>query len=212
MKAALAAAACLALAACGSEAPGNAPLTEQTEVPAELREAPAPTPTATSGLPESEIESTPLAERVATLGLLNKRNNISRDIEMKPGEARRIDDVIIRLASCERTAPWEEPAETGAFVQVLVNERPNADSEAQWLRVFSGWLFKNSPSLNVVEHPVYDVWVKDCAMAFPGEDEAVRSSEGDDDEDAPAPRRRRAPAAAPSAAPAPEPAAPAAET
>jgi hypothetical protein len=24
----------------------------------------------------------------------------------------------------------------------------------------------------VVEHPVYDVWVKDCAMKFPGEEEA----------------------------------------
>ena len=25
-------------------------------------------------------------------------------------------------------------------------------------------------SLNVVEHPVYDVWVKDCTMRFPGEE------------------------------------------
>ena len=43
----------------------------------------------------------------------------------------------------------------------------------KWYRVFSGWLFKNSPSLNVVEHPIYDVWVKDCAMDFPGEEEAA---------------------------------------
>ncbi|MEM6827498.1 MAG: DUF2155 domain-containing protein, partial [Pseudomonadota bacterium] len=28
---------------------------------------------------------------------------------------------------------------------------------------------KESPSLNVVEHPIYDVWVKDCAMRFPGD-------------------------------------------
>ena len=39
-----------------------------------------------------------------------------------------------------------------------------------WRKVFSGWLFRNAPSLNVVEHPVYDVWVKDCAMRFPGEE------------------------------------------
>ena len=203
MRGLLAAAALAALAACGSEAPTGEPVAEETEVPADLAAEPLPE------LAASDVNATPLAERVATLGLLNKRNNISRDIEIRPGEARRIDDVIIRLASCERTAPWEEPAETGAFVQVLVNERPDADSDAQWLRIFSGWLFKNNPGLNVVEHPVYDVWVKDCAMRFPGEDEAVAPS-GDDD--APRPRASAAPAAPAAPAPTPEPAAPAAET
>jgi hypothetical protein len=200
----LAAAALAALAACGSQAPENAPVAEETEVPAELQ-AEAPTEVQTS-----DVEATPLAERVATLGLINKRNNISRDIEIKPGEARRIDDVVIRLASCERTAPWEEPAEIGAFVQLLVNERPDAESEAQWNRVFSGWLFKNNPGLNVVEHPIYDVWVKDCAMRFPGEDEAVKSD--DSDGDAPPPRAAPRPAPSATAAPAPEPSAPTSET
>jgi hypothetical protein len=193
-----------ALAACGSEAPTGEPVVEETEVPEELRGEALP------DLPETDVNATPLAQRVATLGLLNKRNNISRDIEIKPGEARRIDDVIIRLASCERTAPWEEPAETGAFVQVLVNERPDADSDAEWRRIFSGWLFKNSPGLNVVEHPVYDVWVKDCAMRFPGEDEAVAPAASDEA----APRRATpAPSASATPAPAPEPvAAPANDT
>ena len=107
---------------------------------------------------------------MATLGLINKRNNISQDIEIRPGESKRVGNVIVRLATCERTAPWEDPPETGAFVQVLVNDRPDADSDAEWRRVFSGWLFRNSPGLNVVEHPVYDVWVKDCNMSFPGEE------------------------------------------
>ena len=89
---------------------------------------------------------------------------------MRPGEEQRIGDVIVRLQACERTAPWEMPKETGAFVQLLVRQRGTED---QFAKVFSGWLFKNSPSLNVVEHPIYDVWVKDCAMDFPGEEEAA---------------------------------------
>ncbi|MBO9519133.1 MAG: DUF2155 domain-containing protein [Porphyrobacter sp.] len=119
-----------------------------------------------------------MEKRVAVIGLLNKRNNISQDLEMKPGEARRVGDVVIRLSACERTAPWEEPPETGAFVQVIVLERADADSEPAWRRIFSGWLFKNSPSLNVVEHPIYDVWVKDCKMSFPGEESPVSDSAG----------------------------------
>jgi len=179
-------AALLLLGACTNEAPEQEK--EATEIPEELARA-APAVMAASGI------GTPMAERVAVLGLLNKRNNISRDIELKPGEQRRIGDVVVRVAACERTAPWEEPPETGAFVQVVVQERRDADSDLEWHRIFSGWLFRNSPSLNVVEHPIYDVWVKDCKMSFPGEEEPVQS---DDDEAAPT-----APAPTPTAAPAP---------
>lgn len=124
--------------------------------------------------PGATVESqfgTPVKERVATLGLLNKRNNEEQDLVMKPGEARRIGNVVVKLATCEKSAPWENPAETGAFVQLFVEERAKVSDPLQWHKVFSGWLFKTSPSLNVVQHPVYDVWVKDCAMKFPGEEE-----------------------------------------
>ncbi len=114
---------------------------------------------------------TPVKDRVATLGLLNKRNNLTQDLVLKTGEARRIGNLVVRVATCERTLPWETPPETGAFVQVYAEERADANASLAWRTVFSGWLFKNSPSLNVVEHPVYDVWVKDCAMKFPGEEE-----------------------------------------
>ncbi len=141
--------------------------------------------------------ATPLEERVATIGLLNKRNNVSKDIEMRPGEVHEEGPIIIRLAACERTAPWELPQETGAFVQVDVLERGRSERT----RVFSGWLFKESPSLNVVEHPIYDVWIKDCAMSFPGDEDSAAPS---------APSATSAPAAARPTAPASEPA-PAAE-
>lgn len=147
-----------ALAACAEEPPVPEP--EETAIPEDLR-------TGTPPEPVDDSAGTPMEDRVATLGLLNKRNNLSQDLELKPGEARRIGDVIVRLAACERTPPWEIPRETGAFVQVFVRQ---VGDEGVWDKVFSGWLFKNSPSLNVVEHPIYDVWVKDCAMTFPGEE------------------------------------------
>ena len=123
---------------------------------------------------------TPMAERVAVLGLLNKRNGQTRDVELKPGEAIRFDKVVIRLRACEKTAPWETPPDEGAFVQLLVNERPPGTTEAErWRNVFSGWLFKDNPAANVVEHPIYDVWIKACKMRFPGEEAPVekKSSE-----------------------------------
>ncbi len=105
---------------------------------------------------------TPMAERVAVIGLLNKRNGIVRDLTLRPGQAMRVKDVTVRLRACDTTAPWEAEKLTGAFVQV---DRLRPDG--QWVRRFSGWLYKESPSLNVVEDPVYDVWPKSCAMSWP---------------------------------------------
>lgn len=155
----------LLLGACSdNDVPVADPQAVATDIPEDMAEPdqPARVPSDEAGL------GTPLEERVATIGLLNKRNNVSQDLELKPGDQRRVGNVIIRLQSCERTAPWELPQETGAFVQVLVAGR--GDEADEFSSVFSGWLFKSSPSLNVVEHPVYDVWVKDCAMSFPGEE------------------------------------------
>ncbi|MDE1467563.1 DUF2155 domain-containing protein [Aurantiacibacter sp. D1-12] len=152
----------LALTSCGGYAP--APEAEETEMPEEFQSEPA------TQIGNPEGIGTPMEERLATIGLVNKRNNETRDIEMYPGESRRFGDVIVRLQACERTAPWEDPQQTGGFVQVFVNERVDSGDGTQWNQVFSGWLFKEMPSINVVEHPVYDVWVKDCAMSFPGEE------------------------------------------
>ena len=174
--------------------------------------------------PVTEQIGTPMAERVATLGFLNKRNGLTRDLELRPGQSVRIGRAIVRLRACERTAPWELAPEQGAFVQLLVNERPpNRSGEDQWKRVFSGWLFRESPSLNVVEHPIYDVWVKSCAMSFPGEEESpedssdptaprtsssnlANSASSAPNETEPEAESPSAPAARPSAAPRPAPA------
>ncbi|MBB5685610.1 hypothetical protein FHS49_001618 [Sphingobium boeckii] len=105
---------------------------------------------------------TPMAQREAVIGLLNKRNGLARDVRIKPGQAVRVGDVIIRLRACEQTAPWEPEKLTGAFIQLDVR-----NPQDQWQRVFSGWLYKESPSLNVVEHQIYDVWPKACTMKWP---------------------------------------------
>lgn len=119
--------------------------------------------------------TTPMGERVAVLGLLNKRNGRAQDVTLKPGQGVEIGDVRLHLRACERTAPWEPEQLTGAFVQVDVRGPDRA-----WRRPFSGWLYKERPSINVVQHPVYDVWTKSCAMSFPakGPDTAVLTAPG----------------------------------
>ncbi len=149
-----------------------------------------------------------MAERVAVLGLLNKRNGIERDLTLRPGQAVRIGDVIVRLRACETTAPWEIQQLTGAFVQLDVR-----GSDGQFRRVFSGWLYKETPSLNTVEHPIYDVWPKSCAMTHPEggtpapASRAVAPSSRSSASNSTGPAETAPPAETPPAAPTPSPSA-----
>jgi len=146
----------LALAACG-------PRGAQQQNQQGNAEAEADTVDIAQTVTREPAGTTPMGQRVAVIGLLNKRNGLSRDLTLRPGQAIRVGDVIVRLRACEVSAPWEVQQLTGAFVQLDVRE-PRSD---RFRRVFSGWLYKESPSLNVVEHPVYDVWPKSCAMTHP---------------------------------------------
>jgi len=145
---AITAALAIALAACGQKQGGN----EQELQPANTSQV----------LKGNEAGLTPMKDRIAVIGFLNKRNGIVHNFRLKPGQSVRAGDAIIRLRACEATAPWEQEKLTGAFLQLDVQ-----GADKKWRRVFSGWVYKESPSLNVVQHPVYDVWPKSCAMNFP---------------------------------------------
>jgi hypothetical protein len=50
-------------------------------------------------------------------------------------------------------------------------ETPNTDAflevdeitlQGEVRRIYTGWMFAASPGLHAVEHPIYDVWLKDC--------------------------------------------------
>ena len=150
---------------------------------------------------------TPMAERVAVIGLLNKRNGQTQDFQIRPGEAVRYGKVVVRVRACEKTAPWETYQDQGAFVQLIVRQRPPGSNDPErWAQVFSGWLFKENPAANVVQHPVYDVWVKECRMSFPGEEVAEESRDEEPSRRSSAPQSadKEAEAPAPAAAPAAE--------
>jgi hypothetical protein len=53
--------------------------------------------------------------------------------------------------------PATEAPQTDVFAEV---DEVAADKTYQ--RIFSGWMFADSPGLHGIEHPVYDIWLTDC--------------------------------------------------
>jgi hypothetical protein len=60
---------------------------------------------------------------------------------------------------CYSSPETEEP-KTDSFVEV---DEITLDRKIR--RIFSGWMFAESPGLNAVEHAVYDVWLKSCKQS-----------------------------------------------
>ena len=57
---------------------------------------------------------------------------------------------------CYSRPPTEQP-KTTSFVEV-----DEIELDGQEKRIFTGWMVAESPGLNAVEHPVFDVWLTDC--------------------------------------------------
>ncbi|PDQ17401.1 glycosyl hydrolase family 5 [Mesorhizobium sanjuanii] len=53
--------------------------------------------------------------------------------------------------------PQDDQPKTDSFVEV---DEITLDRKIR--RIFTGWMFAESPGLNAVEHAVYDVWLKGC--------------------------------------------------
>jgi hypothetical protein len=53
--------------------------------------------------------------------------------------------------------PPTDPPQTDAFAQV-----DEIDEQKQLKRIFSGWMFADSPGLHGIEHPIFDIWLTGC--------------------------------------------------
>ena len=137
-----------------AEAPEAPPKAAPPKVQAKPEAKPEAKPDPARGI-------TPNAQRLVSIGTINKRTGQSRTFSLHPGEMVDFAGLRVTVRTCETTPPWEQRL-TGAFL--LIDERM---VNAPMKRVFSGWMFAESPSLHPLEHPRYDVWVKSCTMRFP---------------------------------------------
>ncbi|HEY8949258.1 MAG TPA: DUF2155 domain-containing protein [Rhizomicrobium sp.] len=159
-------------------APAAAPGASATPAqPSSLYKAVTPAPAAALTIPQpynpmAKLEQAALNTAVPAKDGV-KRMIIMRGLDKITGRPANIlapVGVPVKYATLTITArycystPITEPPETTAFVQIE-DHRPDQDAR----QVFSGWMLASSPSLNGLQHPLYDVWVMSCATNQPGQ-------------------------------------------
>jgi len=137
---------------------------------------------------------------IAVFAALDKVTGRISHLEVPIDETVEFGALKVTPRVCDSRPPTETP-HTAAFVEV---DEIKLTGEEQ--RIFTGWMFAESPGLHAVEHPVFDVWLTSCKTP-PGETppESAENEPAAEPEPAPTPA---APAAPPPGAAATAPAAP----
>jgi hypothetical protein len=138
----------------------------------------------------STVHGERLENRIAVFSALDKVTATIKLLEVPLNETADFGALKVTPRVCFSRPSTEQP-KTTSFVEVDEVQLDGAQT-----RIFSGWMFAESPGLNAVEHPVFDVWLTDCKSPTNAVAQSPRGSESGPDAAAPAseplfePRRR----------------------
>ena len=91
---------------------------------------------------------------MAEISILNKITTNVDKIKLPLKENYLYQELKIYAIDCHLSGPYEK-SEVGIYLNIH-----NNDSKE---KIFNGWMLKSLPSISSMEHPIYDIWVEDCA-------------------------------------------------
>src|SRR6185295_2580880 len=141
-------------------------------------------------LGSSIVHADTVKNPIAVFAALDKVTGRISHLEIPMNKTVEFGALKVTPRVCDTRPPTEAP-HTASFVEV---DEVKLTGEVQ--RIFTGWMFAESPGLHAVEHPVFDVWLTSCKTP------SGATSSGNN---AKAPPAAGTPAPAPAAAPAPPP-------
>ena len=125
---------------------------------------------------------------VAVFAALDKVTATISKLEIPLGETKTYGALKVTPRVCYSRPATEQP-KTTTFVEV-----DETQLDGQQKRIFTGWMFAESPGLNAVEHPVFDIWLTGCEQPLKAQAEAGErkpSADADASSDTAAQPRRR---------------------
>jgi len=125
---------------------------------------PAPPPAAEAPPPDDTVVEAPtphIENGKAVFSGLDKITGRTISFDVAIGETVQFGALQVTPRACY-TRPPTEATNTDAFVEV-----DEVTLQGEIKRIFTGWMFASSPGLHAVEHPIYDVWLTDCASPQP---------------------------------------------
>jgi hypothetical protein len=101
-------------------------------------------------------EAAPVPNPVAAFSGLDKITGRITHFDVYINETVQFGALQITPRVCYTSSADEAPRTT-VFVEI-----DQVSLQGTIKRIFTGWMFADSPALNAVDHPIYDVWLDDC--------------------------------------------------
>ncbi len=89
--------------------------------------------------------------------ILDKLSSKNKLLQLKIGEDYIFKNLNLKVLKC-KNSEFDDDPEITSYLQVKdLNNKDNNE-----VFVFNGWTFSSSPSIQVFDHPVYDLWILRC--------------------------------------------------
>ena len=102
------------------------------------------------------VNGATIANPIANFAGLDKITGRLTKFDVYMDETVQFGALQITPRACH-TRPPTETQRTSVFVEV-----DQVSLQGTSKRIFTGWMFAESPALNAVDHPVYDLWLVAC--------------------------------------------------
>ena len=89
--------------------------------------------------------------------ILDKLSSKNKSLQIKIGEDYVFKNLSLKVLKC-KNSEFDDNPEITSYLQV--RDFNNKDNNEVF--VFNGWTFSSSPSIQVFDHPVYDLWILKC--------------------------------------------------
>ncbi len=89
--------------------------------------------------------------------ILDKLSSKNKLVKINIGEEFIFKNLVLKVLKC-KNSKFDDNPEITSYLQVKdINNQNNNE-----VFVFNGWTFSSSPSIQVFDHPVYDLWILKC--------------------------------------------------
>ena len=106
---------------------------------------------------DNEIQTTEEKKIFINLMALDKITAKTSEIRLALGEKKLFGALEIKALKCQLSED-SEALDTVAYLQV--KDLSIKDNNQVFL--FNGWTFASSPTLQSIDHPIYDLWITSC--------------------------------------------------
>lgn len=86
----------------------------------------------------------------AVVRIMNKAAGKAQTVTLPVGKKARFEKLDLMVRSCKQTDPFQAE-DFFMFIEI-----------SQENKIFSGWMSKNAPGDNPLQHPDYDLWLVKC--------------------------------------------------